>query len=147
MSDANTGPEAPSGNEQADPDVITSETDSGPAEDDTERQHESDSEALDKARREAKNLRDRAKTAEARVDELSRTVFALKVTALDKLADPGDFDYDADLIDDDEALAAAVDELISRRPHYAKPRKPNGSVGQGQRGNNTGPQNFSSLLR
>lgn len=115
------------------------------AESDTERIGESL--ALDKARREAKNLRDRAKAAEARVDELSRQVFALKVAALDKFADPSDFAYDAELVDDDEALAAAVDELLERRPHYAKPRRPSGSVGQGWRGNGTVPQDFSSLLR
>lgn len=145
MNDTDTGPEATHDDELDPAEVTTPEGDSEPAESDTDGEQES--EALAKARREAKNLRDRAKTAETRVDELSRLVFALKVAALDKLADASDFEYDADLVDDDEALAAAVDELIARRPHYAKPRKPNGSIGQGQHGNNAGPQDFSSLLR
>jgi hypothetical protein len=145
MNEPNTDPESTQSNEIDPAEVITPDGDHAAAEGDSG--GEGESEALAKVRREAKNLRDRAKAAEARVDELSRQVFALKVAALDKFADPSDFAYDADLVDDDEALTAAVDELITRRPHYAKPRKPSGSVGQGQRGNDAGPKDFSSLLR
>lgn len=143
MNEPNTVPGSTQSAQPEPADVITLEADHEAAQGDTDGNGES--EALAKVRREAKNLRDRAKAAEAQVDQLSRQVFALKVAALDKFADPSDFAYDADLVDDDEALAAAVDELLERRPHYAKPRY--GSVGQGQRGNGTVPQDFSSLLR
>ncbi|AFJ35474.1 MULTISPECIES: hypothetical protein [Mycobacterium] len=144
MSGTDTGPEATHDDELDPTEVTTPEDDSGPVESDTDGEQES--EALAKVRREAKNLRDRAKTAEARVDELSRELFALKVSALDKLADATDLAYDPDLLDDDK-LAEAVDALVAAKPHMAKPRKPNGSVGQGQRGNSFGPMDFSSLLR
>lgn len=144
MSDANTGPEASRDAELDADEAITPEGDCDAAEDESGAGDES--EALAKVRREAKNLRDRAKTAEARVDELSRELFALKVSALDKLADATDLAYDPDLLDDDK-LAEAVDALVSAKPHMAKPRKPNGSVGQGQCGNSVGPMDFSSLLR
>lgn len=144
MGDTNTGPEAPRDAELDADEAITLEDDSAAAEDESGAGDES--EALAKVRREAKNLRDRAKTAEARVDELSRELFALKVSALDKLADATDLAYDPELLDDDK-LTEAVDVLLAAKPHMAKPRKPNGSVGQGQRGNDIGPMDFSSLLR
>ncbi|MCA2305150.1 hypothetical protein JF770_16420 [Mycobacterium intracellulare] len=144
MSDTNNGPEAPQGNELDAPEVDTPESSSDTAGGDTDGEQES--EALAKVRREAKNLRDRAKAAETRVDELSREVFTLRLAALDKLADPTDLAYNPELLDEDK-LAEAVDALLAAKPHMAKPRKPNGSVGQGQRGNDIGPRDFSSLLR
>lgn len=143
MSDTNNGPEAPQGNELDPAEVDTPETDPDAAEGELEANGEP--EALAKVRREAKNLRDRAKAAEARVDELSRELFAHKVAALDKLADATDLAYNPELLDDNK-LAEAVNALLAAKPHMAKPRKPNGSVGQGQRGNDVGPRDFSSLL-
>ncbi|WP_145012983.1 hypothetical protein [Mycobacterium marseillense] len=144
MNDTNTGPEATHDDELDPAEVATPEGDSDAVEVDTDGEHES--ETLARVRREAKNLRARAKTAEARVDELSRELFALKVSALDKLADATDLAYDPELLDDDK-LTEAVDALVAAKPHMAKPRKPTGSVGQGQRGNGVGPMDFSSLLR
>lgn len=143
MSDTNTGPEAPQSNEVDLAEVDT--PDNGYDAAGGELEADSEPEALAKVRREAKNLRDRAKAAEARVDELSREIFALKVAALDKLADPTDLTYSPELLNDDK-LTGAVDALLSAKPHMAKPRKPNGSVGQGQRDNNIGPRDFSALF-
>jgi hypothetical protein len=47
-------------------------------------------------------------------------------------------------MDDPEALAAAIDELLERKPHLAS-RKPVGDIGQGQRGAASEP--FSLLQR
>ncbi|BCP10435.1 hypothetical protein MINTM020_25330 [Mycobacterium paraintracellulare] len=140
-----TGPEASQTNELDPAEVDTPDT----GRDATETATEGDSfprDYVEKVRKESAGYRDRAKTAEARVDELSRELFALKVAALDKLADATDLAYNPELLDDDK-LAEAVDALLAAKPHMAKPRKPNGSVGQGQRGNDIGPRDFSSLLR
>ena len=78
---------------------------------------------------------------------MSRELFALKVTALDKLEDVSDLEYNPDLLTDPDALAAAVDELIAKRPHYAKRTRPSGSVGQGNRGESAAAPTFASLLQ
>lgn len=77
---------------------------------------------------------------------MSRALFTSRVEATGKLASTDDLPFDAALLDDPDALNAAVDELIAKRPHYAK-RKVSGGVGQGERGHKTAPQDFSALLR
>ncbi|MGP4058492.1 hypothetical protein ACTWP6_27330 [Mycobacterium sp. 4D054] len=93
-------------------------------------------------RKESAGYRDRAKTAETRVDELSRALFLAKVAATGKLSDPTDLEYNADLLDDPEALDIAIDVLTESKPHL-KARKITGDVGQGSRGK--GEQPFSLL--
>ena len=97
-------------------------------------------------RKESRGYRDRMKTAESRVDELSRALFIARVAATGKLADPTDLDYNAELLDDTGALAAAVDDLVERKPHL-KSRKPFGSVGQGQHGHDDGDVDLMGILR
>lgn len=97
-----------------------------------------------KLRRENQGYRDRAKAAETRAEDLSRQLFRVRVEATGKLADPDDLPYDADLLADDDKLNTAVDDLIAKRPHYAK-RKVAGSVGQGVTGSREEP--FSLLGR
>ncbi len=46
------------------------------------------------------------------------------------LADPTDLAFNEDHLDDPDALAAAVDDLLARKPHLAS-RKPMGEIGQG----------------
>ena len=53
--------------------------------------------------------------------------------ATGRLADPTDLEFDEDHLDDPDALAAAIDDLLARKPHLAS-RKPVGDIGQGQRG-------------
>ncbi|WP_460359526.1 hypothetical protein [Mycobacterium sp. ZZG] len=67
-------------------------------------------------RKESAGYRDRAKTAETRVDELSRALFLAKVAATGKLSDPTDLEYNADLLDDPEALDIAIDVLTESKP-------------------------------
>ena len=64
--------------------------------------------------------RARAKDAEARTAELERALFTERVRALDVLADPSDLPFDADLLEDPDALRAAADDLVARRPHYRR---------------------------
>lgn len=99
---------------------------------------------VEKIRRESAGYRDRAKTAEARVDELSRALFTARVAATGKLADPTDLAFDAEALDDADKLAAAVDALTEAKPHL-KSRRPVGDVGQGVKGD-TAPA-FSLLDR
>ncbi|GAB7068766.1 hypothetical protein H7J06_05925 [Mycobacterium hodleri] len=132
--------DSPSANEQAPSGVDTPEVDSEVAEDDTEP-------LVRKLRDESAKYRTRAKDAEARIHTLSRELFALKVAALDKLADATDLEYNADFLDDPDALALAVDELLEKRPHYAKRNRPNGAVGQGDRGDSVAAPTFAALLQ
>lgn len=98
-----------------------------------------------KLREENAKYRTRAHDAEARVDELTRALFTARVQATGKLADPSDLPFDADLLDDDNALNAAVDDLIAKRPHYAK-RKIVGDVGQGRQDERKAPTTFTGLF-
>lgn len=99
---------------------------------------------VEKLRGEAKDNRHRAEAAENRVSEISRQLFRLRVESTGKLADPDDLPYDADLLGDDGKLNAAVDELLAKRPHYAR-RKVSGNVGAGVTGTREEP--FSLLSR
>lgn len=96
-------------------------------------------------RKENASYRERARTAEARADELSRALFTARVEATGKLASVDDLPFDPALLDDADALNGAIDDLIAKRPHYAK-RRVTGPIGQGERDKVTVPQNFSGLL-
>lgn len=127
----------------------TTETDVTEHQDDTTEDWQLDpatAENLAKVRREAKNLRDRAKTAEARVDELARALFAERVAATGLVENPAEITFDADALDDADALADLIGAAIGERP-YIRARKFGGDAGQGQRGNNAGPVDFSALFR
>lgn len=65
-----------------------------------------------------------------RSDDLAARLHTALVTATGRLADPSDLPYDEAHVDDTEALAAAIDDLLARKPHLAS-RKPSGDVGQG----------------
>ena len=101
--------------------------------DDEERGDTFPREYVEKLRTESKGYRERAKTAETNLDAVQRELFRVKVASSGKLASPDDLPYSADLLTDDEALATAIDELVTAKPHYAA-RKPAGNVGQGQTG-------------
>ncbi|MFB1297335.1 hypothetical protein ACAG24_017635 [Mycobacterium sp. pW049] len=101
-------------------------------------------EYVEKLRKESKGYRERAKTAEANLDATLRELFRFKVERNGKLADPEDLKYDAELLADDDALDAAVDDLLAKHPHYAK-RKVGGTVGQGVTGTKDEP--FSLMGR
>ena len=84
---------------------------------------------VEKLRRESARYRERARTA----DTMAQRLHAELVRATGRLADPSDLPFDEAHLDDPDALAAAVDDLLDRKPHLAS-RRPSGDIGQGQRG-------------
>ncbi|BBX69592.1 hypothetical protein [Mycolicibacterium psychrotolerans] len=81
---------------------------------------------VEKLRRENQRYRERA----AEADVLAQRLHTALVAATGRLADPSDLDFDAAHLDDADALAAAVDDLLTRKPHLAS-RRPVGDIGQG----------------
>lgn len=84
---------------------------------------------VEQLRRESAGYRERAQTADA----LAARLHTALVAATGRLADPSDLPFDAAHLDDEAALAAAVDELLARKPHLAA-RRVTGDVGAGTRG-------------
>ena len=83
-------------------------------------------EYVERLRREAAGHRERAQ----RADTYGQRLHVQLVAATGRLADPTDLPYDESHLDDADALTAAVDELLARKPHLAS-RRPTGDVGQG----------------
>lgn len=81
---------------------------------------------VEKLRRENQRYRERA----AEADGLAQRLHTALVAATGRLADPSDLDFDAAHLDDTDALTAAVDDLLTRKPHLAS-RRPVGDIGQG----------------
>ena len=112
----------PAGTEPAEDDTTPAGTE--PAEDD-EDEDGGDGDTFPRSyvkrlRERSAGYRARAKEAEARTAELERALFTERVRALDVLADPSDLPFDAELLDDPDALRAAADDLVARRPHYRR---------------------------
>ena len=98
-------------------------------------------EYVERLRRESAEHRTRAK----RADDLAARVFRLEVAATGRLADPADLAFDEALLDDPAALTAAIDDLLSRKPHLAS-RRPTGTVDQGVRETGDTPVTWGSLF-
>jgi len=81
---------------------------------------------VEKLREEAAGYRVKAKDR----DNLAHRLHVALVAATGRLADPTDLAFDETHIGDGEALTAALDDLLTRKPHLAT-RRPTGSVGQG----------------
>lgn len=91
---------------------------------------------VDKLRKEAAGHRERAK----RADEFAAALWEARVAASGRLADASDLPMPegADPLDS-EAVEAAVEDLLARKPHLAT-RRPSGNIGQGV---GSAPQNVS----
>lgn len=98
-------------------------------------------EYVEKLRQEAAEARVKAK----RADQLARDLFAARVAATGRLADPNDLTFDEALLDDPDALDTALDQLLAEHPHYAA-RTPRGDIGQGATGT-TADLDLAALLR
>ncbi len=81
---------------------------------------------VEKLRRENQRYRERAGEA----DGLAQRLHTALVAATGRLADPTDLAFDAAHLDDPDALTAAIEELLTRKPHLAS-RRPLGDIGQG----------------
>lgn len=81
-----------------------------------------------------------------RSGDLAAALWTARVAATGRLADPSDLPMpeDADPLDS-EAVTAAVEELLERRPHLAS-RRPRGDVGQGMAGSTT-TTDLAGMLR
>ena len=97
---------------------------------------------VEKLRAQNARYRERAKTAEGYAKRLHTEI----VRATGRLADPTDLEFDEDHLDDPDALAAAIDDLLDRKPHLAS-RKPVGDIGQGARSNGAGQVGLLSILK
>ena len=95
---------------------------------------------VEKLRDENARYRQRA----GKADDLARRVHRLQVAATGLLADPDDLEFNEDHLDDEEALTAAIEDLLARKPHLAA-RRPRGDVGQGI--TDTGPVDLAAVLR
>lgn len=84
---------------------------------------------VEKLRKENAGYRDKAKKAET----YARELFHARVAATGRLADADDLPFDEHLLDDRDALLAAVEDLLARKPHLGS-RKLRGDVGQGLSG-------------
>ncbi|WP_422745186.1 hypothetical protein ACN27E_23605 [Mycobacterium sp. WMMD1722] len=81
-----------------------------------------------------------------RADAYAQRLHVELVKATGRLADPTDLEFNEDHLDDPDALAAAVDELLERKPHLAS-RRPVGDIGQGNRGSSPEPFSLLGLLK
>lgn len=81
---------------------------------------------VDKLRKEAADARVKAKDR----DEIAARLHMSLVAASGRLADPSDLPFDEAHLSDPDALTAALDELLARKPHLAS-RRPVGDIGQG----------------
>lgn len=98
-------------------------------------------EYVEKLRKENATYREKAKKAEVYAQEL----FNARVAATGRLADPTDLPFDEAALDDHDALVAAVDDLLARKPHLAS-RRVVGDVGQGVTGSGD-TVNLAGILR
>lgn len=96
---------------------------------------------VEKLRQENGKYRQRAQ----RTDELAHRLHTALVAATGRLADPTDLEFSEDHLEDPQALQAAVEALLSSKPHLAA-RRPRGDVGQGATGTADGVD-LASLLR
>ena len=99
-------------------------------------------EVVERLRQENGRYRQRAQQA----DTLAQRLHVELVRATGRLADPTDLPFDEAHIDDPEALTAAVDDLLDRKPHLAS-RRPSGDIGQGQRGPASAGFSLLSMLK
>ena len=128
----------------------TAETDAGEDGDDSA---EDDRDSFPRSyvkrlRERSAGYRARAKSAEQRTAELEQALFTERVRALDVLADPADLPFDADLLDDPDALADAVHALVKDRPHYRRRGTTDSTTtGARDRNSNAGTVSLTGIMR
>src|SRR5699024_8346527 len=99
-------------------------------------------EYVEKLRDENAKYRQRAQ----RSDDLAQRLHEALVAATGRLQDPSDLVFDESHLDDPEALQAAIEDLLARKPHLAS-RRPLGDIGQGAKTGGTGDVDLAALLR
>ncbi|MCA2261983.1 hypothetical protein A5626_09575 [Mycobacterium marseillense] len=114
---------APEVTEQADQ-LDTTETQTEPAQPDP-------SEPFTTTRQAITDLRDEAKGHREKAQALATRLHTELVRQTGRLADPTELPFDTAHLDDPDALKAAIDELLTRKPHYAARTPQGNTVGQG----------------
>lgn len=102
---------------------------------------------VERLRARSAGYRTRANEAEARAGALERELFTERVRALDVLADPADLPYDADLLDDADALRDAVTELVGKRPHLRRRGVAGGETGAREHTDTTETTSLLGIMR
>lgn len=97
---------------------------------------------VEKLRQENGKYRQRAQEADA----LAHRLHVQLVASTGRLADPEDLDFAEEHLEDADALSAAIDELLKRKPHLAA-RRPRGDVGQGRVSDASGSVDLAAMLR
>lgn len=96
---------------------------------------------VEKLRREAARYRERSTDR----DEIAQRLHLALVTETGRLADPTDLPYADEHLADPDALTAAIDALLTTKPHLAR-RTVTGNIGQGAT-NTTDTVSLAGLLR
>ena len=85
---------------------------------------------VEELRAENRRYRERAQDRDA----LAHRLHVALVEKTGRLADPTDLEFDPAHLEDGDALNAALDDLLERKPHLASRRPRGGDVGQGPAG-------------
>ena len=151
MSDLNTGPGGPETGENGTPSTTTADADNsapdGPGDGNADESADTfPRDYVETLRKESADHRTKAKAAEDRADTLAKRLHTELVRVTGKLENAADLPFDAEHLDDDDKLSAAIDALLEDRPYFAK-RKVSGDAGQGPRGGNKPAPSFGDLFR
>lgn len=151
MSDVNTGPDGTETNKTDTSNTDTAETaenaPGGPEGGNNDESADTFPRSyVEEIRRESADHRTKAKAAEDRADTLAKRLHTELVRVTGKLENAADLPFDAEHLDDDDKLSAAIDALLEDRPYFAK-RKVSGDAGQGPRGGNKPAPSFGDLFR
>ena len=122
--DETTEPEAET-TESEEP--AASETD----ENDTADDENSSTDQIAEVRREAAGYRTKLRDTEAHLQRVQSELFHAKVAATGRLADASDMPVNVELLDDGDALNAAIGELLQSKPHLKA--RSFGGIGQGEK--------------
>lgn len=98
---------------------------------------------VEKLRKENAKYRERAQQS----DELAHKLHTALVKLDGRLADPEDLEFNEDHLEDPDALAEAITDLVTRKPGL-KAQQLAGDVGQGKRGSDPKPEvDLISIMR
>lgn len=97
---------------------------------------------VERLRRESAGYRERA----TKGDTYAQRLHTELVRATGKLADPTDLPFDETHLDNPDALTAAVNDLLDRKPHLAN-RRPVGDIGQGALSGRGSNVDLAAILR
>lgn len=92
-------------------------------------------------------LRAESATYRTRAKELEAKLHRLMVEQTGALADPADLEFDAEHLENPEALQAAIDALLAERPHLKARRFTPGAAAQGARSTAAATVDLAGLMR